>query len=570
MMNSEQYILQKINERKEAKQGYYTVPNIPNKILINAANKIAENINPTTVIAVFDNTIFGSGKEGIVFTGTALYIKEALGSPKKISFDNIKDVKFEVERVKKDNGSEKKIEKLTITYDSGEKCILKNPEFLVELEFLSQLLGGMVNSGEDIALKENNHIVTLSELDDNIIALYIRIITSYLKSDDGIIDCQEYKELISLMSRIKVSKGLSNELRENRLSVEKSDEDIIELVNELKHSLDKNNVDSTSIFQSLTKDLLSIRKENLENWQKDIFLCRILGLIGINEKQVNALAAGIKNEKRIVEERLEDKQIKELASEVVAVAGGAGVTLAALAVTGGISSGIWGGLITLGMMSTGGMILGLAAIGSAGYGVYKGIKYFSGTGELEKSGIRIAALQTAIENNKAAVTYIIEDINWLNDKIYNLTDKIKNLSEENKSIMDAIDELMQCTDYVKSVGEAGDLIEKSTEKNNYEINISSIPKKLSIGRYKELVNMNPNRDAINEYIFTIYKETTISNDGNAKTIYERDDDIPYDDADKVYRILSVIGYYDTKASAAAQSQAVLKKGVNTIKGIFGG
>ncbi|MGN0501154.1 MAG: hypothetical protein ACI4HK_08455 [Ruminococcus sp.] len=181
MMNSEQYILQKINERKEAKQGYYTVPNIPNKILINAANKIAGNINPTTVIAVFDNTIFGSGKEGIVFTGTALYIKEALGSPKKISFDNIKDVKFEVDKVKKDNGSEEKIEKLTITYDSGEKCILKNPEFFVELEFLSQLLGGMVNSGEDIALKENNHIVTLSELDDNIIALYIRIITSYLR-----------------------------------------------------------------------------------------------------------------------------------------------------------------------------------------------------------------------------------------------------------------------------------------------------------------------------------------------------------------------------------------------------
>ena len=34
---------------------------------------------------------------------------------------------------------------------------------------------------------------------------------------------------------------ISNELRENRLSVEKSDEDIIELVNELKYSLDKRN-----------------------------------------------------------------------------------------------------------------------------------------------------------------------------------------------------------------------------------------------------------------------------------------------------------------------------------------
>ena len=264
---------------------------------------------------------------------------------------------------------------------------------------------------------------------------------------------------------------------------------------------------------------------------------------------------------------MEDNQVKEITKEFAAVAAGAGVTLAALAVTGGVSTGIWGGLMTLGLASTGGMFLGLAAIGGLGYGAYKGIKYFSGTSELEKFGIRISALQSAIESNKAATTYIIDDVNWLTAKITVLFKKIAESEELNGELMEQI---VSYLSFAENVGESGQLINESSDTANYEINISKLPKVLAIDRFDELVKSNPNYVQIKDYVLSVYiKNETKTQDGYTKTTYEREDEISYENASKLYNIFESIGYYDTKASAVAQGQAIAKKGFNALKNMIG-
>jgi hypothetical protein len=392
-------------------------------------------------------------------------------------------------------------------------------------------------------------------------------VTGYLKADDGIIDSAEYKELITLMAKMKVSKELSGKLREKRLNGKEEKIDFKSLISKLDKMLKKNKADTVSIHQSLFFDLLQMRQDNLEKWSDDKDLMNIAKLLSINEKQIEVGVVKIQTDRKIIEERMEDSQIKEMTKEFVALAGGAGVTLAALAVTGGVSTGIWGGLLTLGFMSTGGMMLGLAAIGGLGYGAYRGIKYFSGTSELEKSGIRVAALQSAIENNKRATTYIIDDINALTTQISKIFNQLKDSAALNNELME---KLANYINYSKNIGKSGELLNEDSSKANYEIHIARIPQILPLAKFEELVNTNPNRVQIKEYVMSIYTPVKKENeDGDIKTVYERSEEISYDDAEKLDNILETIGFYDTKSSAMAQTSVLAKKGIDAIKGLLG-
>lgn len=566
MNNSEAYLKSIITDRASKNSSYSITPNISNKVLINAADKIAQGIDPATIIAVYDNTIFGSGKEGIVFTGTKLYFKEMLSSNITLSLTDIESVDFSEETKTLENGKEATYQTLTVKYNSDETKTIKNSDFSRELKFIYELLNGMKDSVEEIDEKKQN--MSLSELSEDVMCAYINIITAYLKADDQIIDSEEYKELMSLMARIKVPKSTAAKLRDYRFSEETEKTDFSKAVEELKEKLNDEGVDTESIFQSLFKDLVLLRKENLDNWKSDAVLCELKKLLNITDQQAETLVKSIKADIRIIDERLEDKQVKEIAKELTALAGGAGVTLAALAVTGGISSGIWGGLLTLGTMSTGGMLLGMAAIAGLGYGAYRGIKYFAGTGELEKSGIRIAALQSAMECSKAAVTYIVDDINWLTNRLSEIMAKVKEGDELTDELMQQLIDLQG--DFA-TVSDAGSKCEEDIAASEYEVNLAALPLDLPYGKFEELVKLNPNRTAIRDYILSIYKETTLTNtdsEGNetSRTVYRRDEELSYDDARQTYNYLNLIGYYDTKSSAMAQA----KRGLNSIKSIFNG
>lgn len=568
---SEGFLREKISERRKADNTYHVEPEIPEKILVNAANKIACGVNPAKILAVCDSSLMSNGKEGVVFTGVAIYAKETLGSQVAISLKDLKSSNYNIEVTTDSNGKEHRKGILTVTYNSGEEIVVTTSDVVEKrLAFIAELLEGIINNVEEISEKSYRYN-SLSELGDDIIGAYINVICGYLKADDGIISSVEYKELISLMARINVSRELSDKLRKTRLNINKTEESFKDLVDELDSFLKAENLDNKTVFQSLFKDLLLVRPENLEEWKMDKALCELKALLGVTDSQADVLKRSIETDRRIVDERLEDSQIKDIAKEVAAVAGGAGVTLAALAVTGGVSSGIWGGLFTLGMMSTGGMLLGLAAIGGVGYGAYKGIKYFAGTSQLEKSGIRIAALQSSIENNKKAVSYIMEDINWLTRKISEEFAKVKELNRLNDEITA---ELADYLLFAETVGESGDLLHESNDKEAYEINIAKLPMELPLGRFTELVAQSPDRTEIETYILSIYQPNNPSENGEQvntqNVVYRREEELSYDDARKTYNYLNLIGFYDTKASAVAQGQAITKKGIEAFKSFIGG
>ena len=77
-MSVENYIKENVSIVGEK---VFIAPNIPEKKLNNAISSIAEGVNPEYVLAIVDTTLFGSAKEGIVFLGDRLFVRDILEKP---------------------------------------------------------------------------------------------------------------------------------------------------------------------------------------------------------------------------------------------------------------------------------------------------------------------------------------------------------------------------------------------------------------------------------------------------------------------------------------------------------
>lgn len=84
----------------------YVAPGIPDKKLNGGIIGITSGeVNPDYVLAIADTSLFGSGKEGCLFTGESIYIKGLTSRNKiEIKLSNIKGAEHLAEIVTKDNG----------------------------------------------------------------------------------------------------------------------------------------------------------------------------------------------------------------------------------------------------------------------------------------------------------------------------------------------------------------------------------------------------------------------------------------------------------------------------------
>lgn len=562
-MHSEDYIKNLLNN------SYLTnlsvAPDISEKILVNASVSIAEKIDPNVIIAVIDTSTLSNGKTGVVFTGSEIFIKNAFESSKNIQLKNIENVQYESDTKITDKGKVVDYEKITIHYKDGESIILNSEELGNNFPFklLETLLKDFNNKVDKISSK--NQVVQLSNMKSEIILLYFRIVIAYLKDDDGIIDSKEYKELVSLMTKVKVSKELASKLRDYRFEhiEEKS---IIELIDDLKEILIEEDLSEVAVQQSLGMDILAMHSDELDEIKKNEVLIRMLKRLNMTDDQIKFTVRKLKAEKEILENRLTDNQIKEVAKELAAIAGGAGVSLGALAITGavsGIGASVSSGLMALGFtLSTGGLFLGLAAVTTAGYGMYKGVKYFSGTNESEKYGIRIQTLNDRISQLRIANSYIMEDINWLSNKSIKFAEKLK---ESNELSNELYQELEFIITQNQSLADAGALIETEETFSEYELIFSSIPPTLNIGKYNELLNKNVNKVYADEIIKKAYIVTgDLDNQSEISDAHLRED-IELDELKTVQNILDEIGYFDVKSASLAQGKSIAKKGFSSLK-----
>lgn len=85
-------ILAKEFERKSNYVHYYFYPEIPNNIASNAITAYAPDINLGDIVALYDTSVRGNGKTGMIFTDSYLYFKPILWKGDKIKYTAIQDI----------------------------------------------------------------------------------------------------------------------------------------------------------------------------------------------------------------------------------------------------------------------------------------------------------------------------------------------------------------------------------------------------------------------------------------------------------------------------------------------
>jgi len=102
----------------------YIAPNIPPRKLKNVIKSFNLKNEWKDIIAIYDNTVFGSADEGFVFTDKKLIFKRTFEKPKIFYYKNLSYVKYEQKTIINKNGN-KKIKNYIIFFKKDENYKLE-------------------------------------------------------------------------------------------------------------------------------------------------------------------------------------------------------------------------------------------------------------------------------------------------------------------------------------------------------------------------------------------------------------------------------------------------------------
>lgn len=539
-------------------------PNISEKKLNNAvkACKIPEEYN--YVIAIYDNSLFGSAKEGIVFTGEKLVYKSLLTDPITVFYNQIVSAEYIEKITVNDKGKEKKEEFIKIELDNGTLIKLEN---LIDCNYseLALILNSLDEKFETFS--NENQLIALADMSEEIRINYLKIIVNMALSNDGKVDSKEFSEIFLLMTRLKFTKEMRSQIREYM-----SNGNSVISVNDLLSGIDLNCVSShnKSIKISLVKDLLNINYSI--NSGKDNG-CQFVDLykrsFGVTDDEISLIQKAIENDYAILNEDISNSMIAKNIKELSAKAGAVGVPIAAVYLSGSVigmsAAGMTSGLATLGL----GGILGFSSM-ATGIGVavligvvsYKGIKHITGANEIDKYKTREIMLNEVLKQTQNTITILMEDVNLITEKLNELIKK-QQLLEDNASITikNLQHELQKIiSTELKLYSDSG--IELNRKQDKIVTNKSKIscPNILDINKLENITSEPSKKDAYNQ-ILSYYEERfteEADNKNTGKTVLKLKDNITAKELETLAQIFQALGYFDTVSSITSSVKGFFK------------
>lgn len=213
---------------------------IPRGKLNNAISAYAQGILPQRVIALYDDTVFGSGKEGFLITKAGIYFSNMANyKPGAIKFASIRDVQ------NKDRDVE-------ITLQDGSCIIVSTP--LVLLGPFVKFIKAMNQANQEDEVDEVDHYVVVKDLSEDIKQAYFRIITHMALIDDGRVDDHELICLYELITSLELSRELR--MKDHPLRAT-ADQNISALLDTLEQALPSGA--AQPVYLALVKDLTRLK-----------------------------------------------------------------------------------------------------------------------------------------------------------------------------------------------------------------------------------------------------------------------------------------------------------------------
>ncbi|EKO3692665.1 hypothetical protein P0F02_000697 [Vibrio metschnikovii] len=535
MINVNVYLKENISA---VSSNVFVAPEIPTKKLNNAAEsmKLVDSIN--AIIAIYDNTLFGSAKDGFALTGEKIVIKNAFEAPFSLSFTEIEEVKYIRNVTVSDKGKEKVEQYINFIKKDG-KIIKLNGLLECKYEKLAEVLNSAVQDFD--SFEEEDQLVTLSEMSERLKVAYVQIVINMAFSDDAAIDQKEYAEILQLMTRLELSKDSRFELRSYLASIDNlvELEELLAIIDaEAKASHNK------SIKISLVKDIINIYMSvNNGEYLDCPFLRENQKLFGVSDEEIELAIQAIKLDFSMLKDDFTDDALKRGIKELGAKAGAVGVPLAAVYLSGSVvglsAAGLTSGLATLGLggvLGFSSMATGIGVAVLIGVGAYKGIRHLTGANELDKAKRRELMLNEIIKQTQRTISYLIEDLNIITSK---LNEALQNFSAQDAKVI----KLMQMVSAM--TGAAGVLNVKANATQNSYIKLSC-PKELDLSKLKSLTS-EPTKQQFYALVMSFYEVKSITKvvDGAEKTVdvHVLKQDIATVQLDRLAKIFDAIGYF---------------------------
>ena len=529
----------KDNVSKISNSGLHIAPDIPEKKLNNAASSMRLQDNVGSIIALLDSTLFGSGKDGIAFTGERMVYKAAFSDPETIYFDNLQSAKYVRNVSVNDKGKEKVEEFTEITLKDGGAVKVESISEC-NLENLADFLNTITEQFD--SFEEENQLVALSEMSEELKVAYLKVIVNMAYSNDGEVDKDEYAQILLLMTRLELSPESRFALREYITSSGELDP-LPALIKTIDESCPPSHNKSVKI--SLVKDLFSVFM-SVNNGSCDgfLFFKDNNHLFNITEKEIELIIDALNLDFKMLNDDFSDDALTRGLKELGAKAGAVGVPLAAVYLSGSVigmsAAGLTSGLATLGLggfLGFSSMATGIGVAVLLGVGAYKGIKHLTGANEIDKTKRRELMLNEVIKQTQSTVSYLMEDINFitikLNDVIVNhgvLDEKVKLLVQK-----------------IKLLTSAGNVLTQKGDATQGKCFKLKCPANLNHEKLQSLTR-EATKQKIYSVVMSYYQEKTVESEKDGETVSVKilalKEGIPTLEIEKLAEIFDAIGYYN--------------------------
>jgi hypothetical protein len=354
-----------------AEKNLSIAPQIEEKKLNNAIKSFNYSGSSSNVVALYDTTMLGSGKDGLLFTGKQLIYRVAFSDPIYIDFDSI----VNVECVETLMGS--KLEySIEVTRKDKPSVILKNLGGC-NYKKLAEILQKVSQDFEDY--KEEKQLVSIGEMSETLKEAYIKAIINMAYDNDNHIDDKEFAEILLLMTRLVLSPDSRLHLRTYMASTDELTK-LETLVGVIDEECPDGQIKSVHI--SLVKDMINIYFcTDGTDVSKFAFLQKHRHLLKVTDKEIDLIKDTITNDHNMLKEDYSDDQIISALKGLSSMASGIGVAV----------------------------LLGV--------GAYTGMRKLTGADELTRSKRRELMLNEVIKQTQATISLLIQDVNFVIVKI---------------------------------------------------------------------------------------------------------------------------------------------------------
>lgn len=537
-------------------------PNIDEKKLNNAVKAFGFAGSPSSVVALLDNTLMGSGKDGILFTGEQIIYRASFSDPISVPYASIASADY-VETL---TGSKKdKIEAsvLLSRRDASDLSITG----LINCDYrkLAETLQGCIDGFNEF--REERQLVPISELSEPLKVAYVQAVINMAYDNDDVVDDKEFAEILQLMTRLDLSPETRFTLRAYMAS---SGAQI-----PLETLVDRINTQSPAgqikaLHISLVKDLINLF---YSTGGRDVanlaFLQKNRALLQVSDGDIELTILAIKNDHDMLRDDMTDDQIVSALKLLSAKAAAVGTPLAAVYLSGSVvgmsAAGLTSGLASLGMgglLGMSGMMTGIGVAVLIGVGAYAGVRKLTGANEINRSKRRELMLNEVIKQTQLTISLVMKDINFITGK---LNEYIQAHGAQDAKIKKLMGLMVQMTS-------AGTVLTDKSSSAQASATKLRCAQYLDEGKLKALTR-EPTKAELYNFILDFYKEQEIlvaskDDEKQAVTKLVIKTSKNSQELESLARAFEAIGYFNVSDVLKGTAADVAGKARDKLSGLF--